>query len=138
MGAYAYVAPTTVEEALGVLKEHADAGKRAQPLAGGTDLLVQMRGIDKEPRTIVDIKNIAETNRLDLGGVTSQPFGYGCEVVSLDLTVLYILAPILRRESQEDRHDDQCAFGERCSESSALEHHSLPGLQRGHLTALRF
>jgi len=67
MGAYAYVAPTTVEEALGVLKEHADAGKRAQPLAGGTDLLVQMRGIDKEPRTIVDIKKIAETNRLDLG-----------------------------------------------------------------------
>ncbi|MDP6374641.1 MAG: xanthine dehydrogenase family protein subunit M [Pseudomonadales bacterium] len=67
MGAYAYVAPKTVEEALAVLKEHAEAGKRAQPLAGGTDLLVQMRGIDREPRTIVDIKKIAETNRLDIG-----------------------------------------------------------------------
>ena len=67
MGAYAYVAPTTVAEAVAVLGEHADAGSRAQVLAGGTDLLVQMRSVDRAPRTIVDIKKLAETNELNIG-----------------------------------------------------------------------
>ncbi|MDA1077336.1 MAG: FAD binding domain-containing protein, partial [Proteobacteria bacterium] len=67
MGAYAYAAPGTVEEALSVLDEHASQGRRTQVLAGGTDLMVQMRSTDNEPRTIVDIKKIADTNRLDIG-----------------------------------------------------------------------
>ena len=67
MGAYAYAAPTTVADALALLGEHASQGKRAQVLAGGTDLLVQMRTTDRSPRTIVDIKHIAETNSLDIG-----------------------------------------------------------------------
>ena len=67
MGAFAYVAPSNLDEALAVLKEHASAGKRAQLLAGGTDLLVQLRSADKTPRTIVDIKKLAETNRIDIG-----------------------------------------------------------------------
>jgi carbon-monoxide dehydrogenase medium subunit len=68
MGAFGYVAPTSLDEALTVLSEHANLGRRAQVLAGGTDLLVQMRSTDREPRTIVDIKKLAETNRLDVGG----------------------------------------------------------------------
>jgi CO/xanthine dehydrogenase FAD-binding subunit len=68
MAAYGYVAPTSLDEVLTVLAEHATVGKRAQVLAGGTDLLVQMRGPDKTPRTIVDIKKLTETNRLDLSG----------------------------------------------------------------------
>jgi len=67
MGAFAYVAPTSLDEVLTVLSEHAGRGRRAQVLAGGTDLLVQMRGLDREPRTIVDIKKLAETNRLEIG-----------------------------------------------------------------------
>lgn len=67
MGAYAYVAPNSVEEVLTVLDEHAQKSERAQVLSGGTDLLVQMRSIDKTPRTIVDIKKLAETNRLEIG-----------------------------------------------------------------------
>ena len=67
MGAFGYVAPGSLDEALTVLSEHASLGKRAQVLAGGTDLLVQMRGLDREPRTIVDIKKLAETNRVDIG-----------------------------------------------------------------------
>ncbi len=66
MGAFAYVAPTSVDEVLTVLSEHANLGKRAQVLAGGTDLLVQMRSIDREARTIIDIKKLAETNRLTI------------------------------------------------------------------------
>jgi carbon-monoxide dehydrogenase medium subunit len=67
MGAFAYVAPATLDEALTVLGEHASQGRRAQLLAGGTDLLVQMRSVDGTPRTIIDIKKLAETNRLDIG-----------------------------------------------------------------------
>ncbi len=67
MGAFAYVAPSNLDEALAVLKEHAARGARAQVLAGGTDLLVQMRSVARTPRTIVDIKKLAETNRLDIG-----------------------------------------------------------------------
>ncbi|NKB97930.1 MAG: xanthine dehydrogenase family protein subunit M [Pseudomonadales bacterium] len=67
MGAYAYVAPQSVAECISVLTEHAQSGEPAQILAGGTDLLVQMRSADASPRTIVDIKRIGETNRLDIG-----------------------------------------------------------------------
>jgi len=67
MGAYAYVAPQSVDEVLAVLQEQSDNGERAQVLAGGTDLLVQMRSVDRTPRTIVDIKKLAETNRLEIG-----------------------------------------------------------------------
>ncbi len=67
MGAFAYVAPQSVDQVLAELVEHNGSGKRAQILAGGTDLLVQMRSVDREPRTIVDIKGLTETNRLEIG-----------------------------------------------------------------------
>ena len=67
MGDYAYAAPTSIEEALSVLESQANDGQRTQILAGGTDVLVQMRSIDKEPRTLVDIKHLAETNELSIG-----------------------------------------------------------------------
>lgn len=67
MGEYAYSAPTSVAEAVAMLKEHASQGVRTQILAGGTDLLVQLQGLDKEPRTIVDVKKIADVKRLEIG-----------------------------------------------------------------------
>lgn len=66
MGSYAYVAPTSVAQAVAVLNDHAGAGTRAQVLAGGTDLLVQIRTTDREPRTFVDVKFLPEVNRLEL------------------------------------------------------------------------
>ena len=67
MGDYAYVAPTNTTEALAVLGDAARAGTRTQMLAGGTDVLVQMRSIDKGPRTFVDVKHVAEANELRIG-----------------------------------------------------------------------
>ena len=67
MQSFAYAAPETVKQALDVLAEHQSAGRRAQVMAGGTDLLVQIRTLDGSPRTIVDIKKLAETNRLEVG-----------------------------------------------------------------------
>ncbi len=65
MGAFAYVAPQSVNDVVEALSG-AD-GERAQIISGGTDLLVQMRSVDRDPRTIVDIKKLAETNRLEIG-----------------------------------------------------------------------
>tara|TARA_B100000686_G_C16737525_1_gene944545 strand:- start:767 stop:1642 length:876 start_codon:yes stop_codon:yes gene_type:complete len=67
MGGYTYVAPATVADALTILSEHKNNGTRAQVLAGGTDLLVQMRSGDNAGRAIVDIKNIKESNNLVFG-----------------------------------------------------------------------
>ena len=67
MSAFAYVAPVSVEEALAALKSVQSGGGRAQVMAGGTDLIVQMRAVDKAPRTIVDLKGIKETRRVDVG-----------------------------------------------------------------------
>ena len=67
MGSFAYAAPTSVAEATALLAEHANGKGRAQVLAGGTDLLVQLRTVDREPRTIVDIKKLEEANRLEIG-----------------------------------------------------------------------
>jgi len=53
-----YEAPDTVETAAALL---AGATGEARVLAGGTDLLVQMRSDIVDPALIVDIKKIAET-----------------------------------------------------------------------------
>ena len=59
-----------MDEAVSVLAAHAKEGRRTQILAGGTDVLVQMRSVDREPRTLVDVKHIADTNRLEIGSET--------------------------------------------------------------------
>lgn len=52
-----YLAPTSTDEAV---KAMLAAGGKGFVLAGGTDLLVQMRSGAREPGTIVDVKKIAE------------------------------------------------------------------------------
>lgn len=56
MTAMEYHAPHSVSEALGLL---ARTDRRSRVLAGGTDLLVQLRAGRIEPERIVDIKHIA-------------------------------------------------------------------------------
>ncbi len=57
-----YVAPQTLDEAVGA---YAAAGSAARILAGGTDLLVQMRSGAVQPGLIVDIKKIKELTAVE-------------------------------------------------------------------------
>ena len=59
-----YTAPGTVREAVALL---AEKNGRARALAGGTDLLVQMRVKHHEPERVVDVKRIPELNELSYG-----------------------------------------------------------------------
>ena len=61
MEAIDYTAPKTLDEALKVL---ASNGDRARVLAGGTDLLVQLRGGRRSADVVVDSKFIPELNEL--------------------------------------------------------------------------
>ena len=59
--AFEYIAPSTVDEALTAL---AGKGHRARPLAGGTDLIVQMRRGVLDVERVVDVKKIPELNAI--------------------------------------------------------------------------
>lgn len=56
-----YVAAKTVQEAVTSLAEKGDA---ARPLAGGTDIIVQLRGGRRQLDRLVDMKAIPELNEL--------------------------------------------------------------------------
>jgi carbon-monoxide dehydrogenase medium subunit len=57
-----YLAPSTLDEAIGAF---AAAGSAARIMAGGTDLLVQMRSGAVKPGLIVDIKKIPEMTAIE-------------------------------------------------------------------------
>ena len=58
---FEYVAPKTIREAVKALTAN---GKEARILAGGTDLIVQMRVGRRQPERVVDVKNIPELNEV--------------------------------------------------------------------------
>jgi carbon-monoxide dehydrogenase medium subunit len=60
MRAFAYERPTRLDDALALL---ASGGDGARPLAGGTDLIIRLRDRTLQPRTVVDVKRIAELDR---------------------------------------------------------------------------
>jgi carbon-monoxide dehydrogenase medium subunit len=64
-----YEAPRSLDEALASLAKH---GGAARVLAGGTDLLVQMRSGARQPAVLVDVKRIPELTAisLDASGAT--------------------------------------------------------------------
>ena len=60
MRAFAYERPSRLADALGLL---ADQGADARLLAGGTDLIIRIRDGSIRPRTVVDVKGVAELGR---------------------------------------------------------------------------
>ena len=62
MDALTYESPDTVDEAVKLL---AKVGGDAKLLAGGTDLLVQLRMGMIKPTLIIDVKKISETTAIN-------------------------------------------------------------------------
>jgi len=56
-----YEVPTTVAQAVAMLKRH---GEKARPLVGGTDLLIQLRAGVRRPEYVVDLKHIKELRQI--------------------------------------------------------------------------
>jgi carbon-monoxide dehydrogenase medium subunit len=73
------LAPETLDEAIGAF---AAAGSAARILAGGTDLLVQMRAGSVKPGLIVDIKKLTEMTSIE---ETSSGFRIGAAVSGMAL-----------------------------------------------------
>jgi len=69
MDAFRYEAPTSLDAALALLAREAGAAPERRPalLAGGTDLIVQMRGGVRRPATVIDVKRVPELGRIELG-----------------------------------------------------------------------
>lgn len=65
MHPFTYEAPASLEEAVALLARYAG---RARPMAGGTDLIVQLRENRRACDVVVDIKGIPE-----LTGITGEP-----------------------------------------------------------------
>jgi carbon-monoxide dehydrogenase medium subunit len=57
MQQFSYARPESVAEAVGLLREH---GEDAMLLAGGTDLMIDLRERRKRPKLVIDLKRIAE------------------------------------------------------------------------------
>jgi carbon-monoxide dehydrogenase medium subunit len=93
-----YAAPATLEEALRLYAEH----PRALLLAGGTDLLVQMRAGRKQTDLVIDVKKVHELNALEydqeglhLGAAVACHRVYGSEIVRKHVPALAETASII-------------------------------------------
>jgi len=72
MRPFTYQAPASIPEAIALL---ADEGRRARPLAGGTDLLVQLRRRLFDVDLLVDVKKIPELNVISFDPATGLTLG---------------------------------------------------------------
>jgi CO/xanthine dehydrogenase FAD-binding subunit len=84
-----YVAPTTVGEAMTAL---AGKGDRARPLAGGTDLIVQLRSGVRDVDLVVDIKKIPELNAITYRAGEGLTIGaaVSCQRIAEDADIIRV------------------------------------------------
>lgn len=94
-----YAAPRSLEEAFELLAAH----PRAQLLAGGTDLLVQLRSGQKETDFVIDVKGIPELNEIRYDSANGLTLGaaapccriYGDRAVSQAYAALAEVASLI-------------------------------------------
>ena len=69
-----YAAPTSVEDATSLLAEH---GENARLLAGGTDIIVQLREGLRDAEMVIDIKKIPELMAMEYSADSGLTLGAG-------------------------------------------------------------
>ena len=72
MEAIEFTTPKTIDEAI---QQMAAKGDRARALAGGTDLLVQLRGGRRSADLVVDVKDIPELNEISYSPASGLTIG---------------------------------------------------------------
>ena len=72
MHAFEYATPESVADAVVMLSEH---GQKASVLAGGTDLIVQLRENRRQTDLVVNIKKIPELNTLSFDNGSGLTIG---------------------------------------------------------------
>ena len=72
MHAFNYEAPSTLQQALGILAAH---GEKARPFVGGTDIIIQMRQGVRRPDYLVDVKQIRELRELSYDAKSGLKLG---------------------------------------------------------------
>ena len=96
MQSFDYVAPKSTEEVATLL-----AGKNgdARILAGGTDLLVQLREGRRQAKLVIDIKNIPELTQITFDSKSGLRIGAAasCHEICSDPNVSKHLSPYRRR-----------------------------------------
>jgi len=75
-----YEAPSTIDQAVGLLKAH---GEKARPFCGGTDLLIQMRAGVRTPDYVVDVKNIKEMRNISFDAKTGLRLGAAVSCIEI-------------------------------------------------------
>lgn len=98
MKRFEYLAPAEITEALQVLEVQ---GKNTRLLAGGTDLIVQLKNNEIAPRCLLDLKKIPRLSgiqRTSKGGLTILPLTPIAELESCALALQTF--PILSEAAQ--------------------------------------
>jgi carbon-monoxide dehydrogenase medium subunit len=75
-----YEAPNSVAEAVQILRQH---GENARPLAGGTDIIIQMRAGVRRPTHLVDVKKIPELRQLSFDAKSGLKLGAAAPCVEV-------------------------------------------------------
>jgi CO/xanthine dehydrogenase FAD-binding subunit len=89
-----YVRPSSLEEAVCFLYEH---GSETKPLAGGTDLLIDIRSGKLKARYIMDVTHIPELREIDVAG-DGLSIGAGLTISEIERSEkVKRLAPVLRK-----------------------------------------
>src|SRR5499427_6444200 len=129
-----FAAPTSVDEAVKIL---ADASGLAKPLAGGTDLLVQLRSGRTRPELIVDTKRIPEligireeSDRFVIGASTPGSMIYENEALTRAWPGIVEGMDLIGSEQIQGRAS---LAGNLCNASPAAD--SVPALIAAHATA---
>ncbi len=82
MHRFDYYTPTTVSEAVDLLRSKGDGGK---VLAGGTDLMPQMKERGRHPKYLVSLKNVAELRGIRYDEGSGLTVGAGARMRPLQL-----------------------------------------------------
>lgn len=86
MYAFDFVAPRSPEEAVARLQERGPGGK---PIAGGTDLLLQIKARLVKPSYVVDLSRLSELQRLELREGEGLWIGAGVRARAIQLSSLF-------------------------------------------------